>query len=445
MTIIEVMVASALLLIVVTAVFTGVYGGLRLQATSRQRATATDWADRLMEQARNLPYEAIGLADTGAQIDAAIAAIPAGESDHPDLLLRRDTASNCLQFNIGTAASPIWERLVVADWYTPPGGASTCTTQAGGEGDNYQLRHAGVANNYTPAGTAVTYTGWVFVSWAPVQGVTPTAYYRRVTVLVRYPSATGGISRVVRASSLFSLGYVPTPSSASTSSSTSTSTSTTTTLVGTTTTLPTGCTSKPTDTQGPAGSIQLAGGNNFTNQASLTINNSVSDRPNGSGASGMATMQYSNTGATGPWLPAPAVTYDAAYSGWPVAVGDGPRQVWARFTDCMGNESTDVITDTIVLDQTSPGAPSLTGTPRNKAVDLSWTAVTDPGASASGVASYRVYRLDQGSTTPISVVTDTSTSNHQLIDGQPYTYWVRAVDRAGNEGPESNRVTVTPS
>jgi hypothetical protein len=444
MTIIEVMVASALLLIVVTAVFTGVYGGLRLQATSRQRATATDWADHLMEQARNQPYEAIGLDDTGAQIDAAIAAIPVGESDHPDLLLRRDTASNCLQVNIGTTASPSWERLVVADWYTPPGGASTCTTQTGGEGDNYQLHHAGGSNDYTPAGTAVTYTGWVFVSWAPVQGVTPTAYYKRVTVLVRYPSATGGISRVVRASSLFSLGYVPTPSSSSTSSSTSTSTSTTTTLVGTTTTLPAGCTSKPTDTQGPAGSIQLAGGNNFTNQAALTINNSVSDQPNGSGASGMATMQYSNTGATGPWLPAPAVAYDAAYSGWPVAAGDGPKQVWARFTDCTGNASTAVITDTIVLDQTSPGAPTLTGTPRSKQVNLSWTAVTDPGASASGVVSYRVYRLDQGSTTPLAVVTGTSTSNNKLTNGQPYTYWVRAVDRAGNEGPESNRVTVTP-
>lgn len=445
MTVLEVMVASALLLVVVTAVFTAVYSGLRLQATSRQRATATDWADHLMERARNLPYEAIGLADTGAQIDAAIAALPAAEADHPDRLLRRDTASNCLQFNTGTAASPVWERLLVSDWYTPPSGSSTCTTQTGGEGDIYTLRHAGGSNDYAPAGTAVTYTGWVFVTWAPVQGVSPTTYYKRVTVLVRFPSPTGGISRLVRASSLFSLGYVPTPSSSSTSSSTSTSTTTTTTLVAPTTTLPASCTSKPTDTQGPAGSIQLAGGAGYTNQAALTINNSVSDQPNGSGASGMATMEYSNTGSSGPWQPVPAVAYDAAYSGWPVPAGDGVKQVWARFTDCTGNPSTAVITDTIVLDQTRPPAPTLSGTSGNKRVDLSWTAVTDPGASASGTANYRVFRLDRGTATPIAVTTGTSYRNSGLTRGQAYTYWVTAVDRAGNEGPESNRVTVTSS
>jgi hypothetical protein len=436
------MVASALLLVVATAVFTAVYSGLRLQATARQRAAATAWADHLMELARNQPYDAIGLSSTGAAIDAAVAAVPAGDTDNPDLLLRRDGASNCLELNTGTAASPAWERLVVADWYTPPNAAATCGTQS--VNNDFHMLHAGGANNYVAAGTpAVTYSGWVFVTWAPVEGLS-NVYYKRVTVMVRFPSPTGGISRLVRASSLFSLGYVPVPSSPS--SSTSTSTSTTTTITGpTTTTLPASCTPNAGDTEGPAGSITLAGGAGYTNQTSLAISNSVSDRPNGSGASGMATLQYSNTGPTGPWLPSPAAAYAAVYAGWPIAAGDGEKRVWARFTDCNGNQSPAVITDTIVLDQTLPSAPALTGTPRNNKIDLDWTAAVDPGASASGIDRYRVYRSDKGGATPLAVVTDTSYSDNGLTSGQAYTYWVTAVDRAGNESsPESNHYTGTP-
>jgi hypothetical protein len=444
LTIIEVMVASFLLLVVATAVFTAVYGGLRLQATARQRAAATAWADHLMELARNQNYDAIGLSSTGSAIDAALAAIPVGDTDNPDLLVRRNTTSNCLEFNTGTPSTPAWERLVVADWYTPPNAAATCATQT--VNNDFHLVHAGGANDHVAPGTpAVTYSGWVMVTWAPVDGLS-NVYYKRVTVMVRFPSPTGGISRLVRASSLFSLGYVPSPSSPSTTTST-TSTSTTTTIAGpTTTTLPAGCTPKAGDILGPAGSITLAGGAGYTNQTGLAINNSVSDLPNGSGASGMATMQFSNTGPSGPWQPSPAAAYGALYSGWPVAAGDGTKQVWARFTDCNGNTSLAVISDTIVLDQTRPSAPTLTGTPGNKHIDLSWSAVTDPGASASGIANYRVYRLDQGTTTPIAVVTGTSHRDGGLTNGQAYTYWVTAVDRAGNESsPESNHYTGTPS
>ena len=86
----------------------------------------------------------------------------------------------------------------------------------------------------------------------------------------------------------------------------------------------------------------------------------------------------------------------------------------------------------------------MTGDPRNNRIDLSWAAVTDPGTSASGVASYRVFRLDLGTTTPIAVVTDTSYNDTGLTDSQSYTYWVVAVDRAGNESVESNHYTGAP-
>jgi hypothetical protein len=437
------MVASFLLLVVITAVFTAVHGGLRLQVTARQRATATAWADHLMELARNQNYDAIGLSSTGAEIDVAMATVPAGDADNPELLLRRNTASNCLELNTGTTASPAWERLIVADGYASPDAAATCATQS--VNPDFHLVHAGGANDHVAAGTpAVTYSGWVFVTWAPVDGF-GNVYYKRVTVMVRFPSPTGGISRLVRASSLFSLGYVPPPSAPGTSTTTSVSTSTTTTITAPTTTLPAGCLPMAADTQGPAGSIALAGGGGYSNQASVAINNSVSDLPNGSGASGMATMQYSNTGPSGPWQPTPAAAYGAVYSGWPVEAGEGVKQVWARFTDCNGNANASVITDTIVLDQTRPPAPTLGGTPGNKRVNLSWNAATDPGASASGVDSYRIYRFDKGTATPVAVVTGTSYTDNQLTQGQAYTYWVTAVDRAGNDSQESNHVTAIPT
>jgi type II secretory pathway pseudopilin PulG len=444
-TIIEVMLASMVLLAVATGVFTALYGGLRLQATARQRTAATAWADHLMELARNQNYDAVGLSSTGAAVEAAAAAVPAGDADNPDRLVRREAASGCLEFNTGTAASPAWERLVVADWYAPPNAAATCSTQP--LDTDFHLVHAGGPNDHVAVGTpAVAYSGWMFVTWAPVDGL-GSVYYKRVTVMVRFPSPTGGISRLVRASSLFGLGYVPVPSSSSTSTSTSTSTtsSTTTTVLPTTTTLPPGCVPEFGDVEGPAGSITLAGGAGYTNQTVLAINNAVSDRPNGSGASGMATMAYSGTGPDGPWLPSPAAAFGEVYSGWPIAPGDGVKQVWARFTDCNGNVSPAAITDTIVLDQTRPPATILTAAPGNKRVDLSWNAVADLGASASGVASYRVYRFDKGAATPLAVVTATSLTDNQLTRGQAYTYWVTAVDRAGNESAESNHVTATPT
>jgi Tfp pilus assembly protein PilV len=442
MTMVEVIVAAAILLVVATSVFAAMFSGLRLQGSARQRQTGSFWAERLMEQARSKPYEAIGLKDSSAAMAAAAAAVPAGDPDHPDRLLRQDGATNCLEVNTGSAAAPRWERLVLSDWNRTPAEAAACSTHS--TDSNLQLDHAGASNDHVDPATSLAFHGWVFVSWAAVEGHAST-YYKRVTVLVRHPSQNGAVSRTVRLSSVFSLGYVPprtTPAGATT-----TSAPTTTTVAGTTTTsLPTGCAYKPGDTQAPAGRIDLSGAVSYTNQTTVTINNSVSDLPNGSGASGMATMQFSSVGASGPWLPVTGTAYATVFSGWSLSSGDGVKQVWGRFTDCNGNAV--VLDDTITLDQTRPPALTLTAWARNRnSIDLSWTASVDPGGTAaSGTARYRVYRLDLGTTIPLQEVTDTSLSDNSVAAGQAYTYWVTAVDQAGNESqPESNHATATPS
>lgn len=444
-TIVEVMVAAMIVFVVVTAAFTAIYRGLLFESVSKQRQTATAWAEHLMELARHQDYAAIGLSDTTAAIAGLIGSVPPDDPDNPDLLLRRHPTSNCLEFNTGTAAAPAWERLILSDSHSSPDQASACSIEPVNR--DFHLLHKGtqgnVSNDYQAVGTpAVTYSGWVFVTWAPVAGQSG-VHYKRVTVMVRFPSPVAGISRLVRTSSLFSLGYVPAPTT--TSASTTTVAPTTTAPAATTTSLPPGCTPVPGDVQAPTGSIAVAGGAGFTNQTSVAINSSVSDLPSGAGGSGVATMQFSNSGPAGPWLPVPAAPYGGVYGGWPLPPGDGVKQVWAQYTDCNGNVSTTPITDTITLDQRPPPAPTLSGRPGKRRIDLSWNAVTDPGApNASGVASYRVYRL--GAAGVIATVAGTSYSDTKLTSGQAYTYWVTAVDAAGNESrPESNHYTGAPS
>jgi hypothetical protein len=439
-TIVEVIVAALVLFVVVTAAFTAIYRGLLFESVSKQRQTATAWADHLMELARHQDYAALGLSDTTAAIAGLLGTVAPEDVDNPDLLLRRNPTSNCLEFNTGTA----WERLILADSHSSPADAPVCAVEP--VNPDFHLLHKGSAgnlsNDYRAVGTpAVTYHGWVFVTWAPLAGQAG-VYYKRVTVMVRFPSPVGGVSRLVRMSSLFSVGYVPAP--ATTSTPPTTVAPTTTAPAATTTTLPPGCIQVPGDVQGPTGTIAIAGGAGFTNRTAVAINSTVTDLP-GSGASGVATMEFSNSGPAGPWQPVPAAAFNAVHGDWPIPPGDGPKQVWARYTDCNGNLSVGVISDTITLDQQPPPAPTLSGTPRRRRIDLSWNAVADPGApSASGVASYRVYRL--GTVDPIATVTGTSYSDTRLTSGQAYTYWVTAVDGAGNESrPESNHYTAAPS
>jgi hypothetical protein len=93
---------------------------------------------------------------------------------------------------------------------------------------------------------------------------------------------------------------------------------------------------------------------------------------------------------------------------------------------------------TWVVDTTAPAAPTgLTAQASATEVDLSWTGSTDSG---SGIAGYRVYRNGTLLARPGNT---TSYADTQVSPGTTYSYWVTAVDNAGNESPASNTVTVT--
>jgi len=85
---------------------------------------------------------------------------------------------------------------------------------------------------------------------------------------------------------------------------------------------------------------------------------------------------------------------------------------------------------------TAPG--TLTFSVAGSKVKLDWGAATDPDAGDS-IAEYRVYR-DGTLLTSVGgrSYTDSSTG------GSPHSYYVRAVDNHGAEGPQSNTVNYSP-
>ncbi|MBF5081111.1 fibronectin type III domain-containing protein [Quadrisphaera sp. INWT6] len=113
--------------------------------------------------------------------------------------------------------------------------------------------------------------------------------------------------------------------------------------------------------------------------------------------------------------------------------------------DAAGNGSaaSSVVTAT-PTDLTPPAPPAGVGsTPGDGAVDVSWTANTEPD-----LAAYRVYRGGQLVTT-IAVVaapgtTPTSYRDSGLTNGTARTYAVTAVDTHGNESPTST-TSATPA
>ena len=144
-----------------------------------------------------------------------------------------------------------------------------------------------------------------------------------------------------------------------------------------------------------------------------------------------------------------------------LSAGDGSKTVTVTVSDFHGNLASPV-TDTVTLDSTAPGAvDDLTGTAakssNDRTVTLRWANdVTDPvpgtttGATRS-VARYEVYVATGSSSTASlagSVTANTTTCpagtcsfTHANLSNQTYTYFLKAIDPAGNAGSASNKVS----
>jgi type II secretory pathway pseudopilin PulG len=182
-----------------------------------------------------------------------------------------------------------------------------------------------------------------------------------------------------------------------------------------------------------AGTIAIAGGATYTTTTTVVLNIAK-----GSGAT-PAQMQFSNDGTT--W--SAKVAYGTTAS-WTLLTGDGTKTVYARFYNAAGLYSA-VMTDTIILDTTAPGAPTVlhistsSTSGQNKNLTLAWTAPT----GVTDLGGYRLWRRIITSTGAFTLVCDTSSTScndtHKKTDS--YEYYVQAYDLAGNQSAQSNHIT----
>jgi hypothetical protein len=119
---------------------------------------------------------------------------------------------------------------------------------------------------------------------------------------------------------------------------------------------------------------------------------------------------------------------------------DGAHTISAKANDRAGNNTTD--SKPVTIDNTAPTAPTgLTATPVSSTqINLAWIASTD-GTSGSGVAGYDVYR--GGTKINAALITTTSYNDTGLTPATSYSYYVKAIDRAGNVSAASNTALAT--
>ena len=145
--------------------------------------------------------------------------------------------------------------------------------------------------------------------------------------------------------------------------------------------------------------------------------------------SGTTFFQYDSTASAG-W----ASSGGAVVS---VAALVGGHRLYSFAVDLAGNtESVDY--DDISIDTGVPGTPVLLGASGDSGeARLWWTESSD---TVSGVARYRIFLSPGG--TLLTETTGTTTTLTGLVGGLGYTFYVRAVDAAGNESSRSTNIFV---
>ncbi|MEM2619554.1 MAG: hypothetical protein QW356_08795, partial [Candidatus Hadarchaeales archaeon] len=186
------------------------------------------------------------------------------------------------------------------------------------------------------------------------------------------------------------------------------------------------------DATPPTGSIVINNGDTYTNSTSVTLSFTYSDA-----TSDVYQVRYSNDGIwdNEPWeLP-------SASKSWTLTSGDGTKTVYYQIKDVAGNVSS-TYSDSIILDTTSPTAPSGLRTNPSTSEDnyssdapqLEWDDASD---NLSGVFKYQI-RTDRnpewidftkGALVPAGYIFSSSVPN---------VIYVRAVDAAGNFSQEAS-------
>jgi len=147
------------------------------------------------------------------------------------------------------------------------------------------------------------------------------------------------------------------------------------------------------DHTGPSGTLVINEGEMYANSLLATLTLSADD---GTGC-GVADMQFSNDNATwSGWEP-----YGTSKS-WGLASGNGVRTVFVQYRDGVGNVSSALISDTIILDTAEPVFTGITATPATAVMEdevtlmfhASEPLIAEPSVTVNGHAADHVSGKD---------------------------------------------------
>lgn len=120
---------------------------------------------------------------------------------------------------------------------------------------------------------------------------------------------------------------------------------------------------------------------------------------------------------------------------WKLSRGYGKKTIYYQ---CKNDYGTNEVHDSIYYDSGEPSKiDDLSASADDDTIHLSWSRVKDTG---SGISGYYIYR-GTNSGGPFHLVghtSGTSYRDHDVVEGNTYYYSVRAKDKSGNEGPNSN-------
>ena len=391
MTLIEVMVAVAVLTLVMSGIALSIGVNFKAVQLARARQVAEAAANKRLEELRDVDYASMALDSQP---------VHSTNPDDPDHFVSTDGAT----YDVN--GKGLDEALIV-DAGTGP-----------------------VQHLETPVTVGTTVVDiFQYVTWVDDPGIPGTQNLKRLSVVVQYHTVpiTGG-SRILRESVTLTPGTVSLGASATTTTST---TSTTAPSGTTTTTAGSGCGSFSV-----AGSTGASVGYSASTTVTITMSMAPCSDPN-------MYLNFSNDGGA-TW--GPDVTYSTTSTtvAWTLTSGEGTKTIAGRARYWSGGSPWSLASQSIILDTTiptTPGSLSRTATCHGstRTVTLSWTAASD-----LYLVGYHVYRSTDGVTW--SLVGSTSSLSYSNDHSKSLTstrFYVTAYDAAGNNSNASSTITLS--
>ena len=191
---------------------------------------------------------------------------------------------------------------------------------------------------------------------------------------------------------------------------------------------------KELDVQPPDGTIEINGGAVYADTTASVLTLSASDDD-----SGVDKMSFSDDNSN--WSAWEDFSISKNYS---LPSGDGAKTVYVRYLDVAGNVSTGDISDDIVLDQTDPLDPTISGsTPTagvwttDNTIEVGWPPIGSPGGASdagSGVDGFSVSWSNGATEMPDNVKdleeTAEGATSSPRVDGD-WWFNLRTRDNAG--------------